>query len=197
MTLSAPSSSSCANILTIVESDAETYNYDGLFISGGNNIGGFNKYVLISSIALWCSGSHMNPSSFLKRSKGRKTFVLQLIFEINLLKKFIFPRLGIEYSLCFLWLISMPLLWIIKPRKSHVWTPKAHFNGFILSPYSLVLSKDCWGWSRWPFFDEDLMTMSSVYTCIKVSMKSWNICFIALWYVAPTFFRTKGIIIHS
>lgn len=51
MALSTPSSSYWANKLPIIESDAETYNLMDLFLMGGNNIEGFDRYLLISSKA--------------------------------------------------------------------------------------------------------------------------------------------------
>lgn len=51
MALLIPLSSSCANIIPIVESDVEIYNIIGLFISRGKSIEGFHKYAFISSNA--------------------------------------------------------------------------------------------------------------------------------------------------
>lgn len=103
-----------------------------------------------------------------------------------LLNKYIFPS---RDKSCFLFqggyvlnttfimfsFILMPFLCTTKPRKSHTCTPKAHFNGFILSPNFLIPSNDCWRWSIWPFSDEDLMNISSIYTWIHFSiiMKHW------------------------
>lgn len=52
MALSMPLSSSCANMLTMVESDAEIYNLMYLFLTGRDKIGGCVKYFFISSKAL-------------------------------------------------------------------------------------------------------------------------------------------------
>lgn len=48
MALSTPLPSSWANMLPIVESDVEMYNFMLLFHIGGSNTGGFNKYSLMS-----------------------------------------------------------------------------------------------------------------------------------------------------
>lgn len=168
-----PSSSSWANTLQIVESDVETYNFMALFLMGGNTIGGIDKYLFISSKACWCSDAHLKPSFLYNRNNHENTFILPLTFEMNLLIKFIFPNkdcscLLLVGDLVFCMdfvlfeFIFMPFLWATKPRKSHAWTQKAHFNGFILSPYFLILFNDRRRWSRWPSLDEDLMTMSSM-----------------------------------
>ncbi|KEH41687.1 hypothetical protein MTR_1g053735 [Medicago truncatula] len=79
MALSAPFSSSCANMLPIVPSDAAMYNFILLPFNNGESIGGFIKYDLTSSKAFWCSGSHLKISSFFNRSNGEKACVLPLL----------------------------------------------------------------------------------------------------------------------
>jgi len=153
MALSTPFSSCCANMLPIVYSEAAMYNFILLSFRRGESIGGLVKYDLISSKAFWCSGSYLNTSSFFKRSNGEKACVLPLRFNMNLLRKFIFPNkdcnsffvegaLVSTIAVVFFWLISIPFLWTTKPKKSPAQTPNAHFNGFIFNPYCLILSND-------------------------------------------------------
>lgn len=137
MALSMPSLFSCTNILHIVESDAEIYNFISLFLMGNNNIGGFYKYTI----------SNVAKVIF---------FVLPLRFKMNLLNKFILPNRDRScfwstealYWICSSYCSSLfwrVLLWTPEPKKSPAWTPKTHFNGFILSSYLFLLSKDCEG----------------------------------------------------
>jgi hypothetical protein len=72
-------------MLPMVESDAEIYNFINLFRMGDISIGGFERYNLISSKALWCSASHLKISSFFNLSSGEKGWDLPLRFEMNLL----------------------------------------------------------------------------------------------------------------
>lgn len=51
MALSMPSSSFWVNILSNVDSDVEMYNFIALLLMGGNNVGGFDRYLLINSKA--------------------------------------------------------------------------------------------------------------------------------------------------
>lgn len=68
------------------------YNFLSFFVMGGNNVRGFEGYFLISSNTFWCPGSHLKPSSFLKRGSGENTFDLSLRFKMNLLRKLIVPN---------------------------------------------------------------------------------------------------------
>ena len=71
MGLSTPFSSSWANMLPKVLSDAAMYNLILLLLQGGTKIGGLVRYPLILSKASCCSCPHSNPSLF-SQSKGEK-----------------------------------------------------------------------------------------------------------------------------
>src|SRR3954464_13721997 len=152
MALSMPFSSSWANMLPIVLSDAEIYRRMCFFPFGGVRIGGHVKYCFIWSKASWCSARHSNFPC-LSRSRGEKAWVRPLKLEINLLKKFILPNndcnsffvdgdLVSIMTFVLFWLISIPFLWTTKPKKSPACTKKAHLRGFIFKPYFLILSND-------------------------------------------------------
>jgi len=129
MALCTPFSSSCANILPIVHSGAAMYNFIPLFLRRGERIGRLVKYDLISWKVFWCSGSHLNTSSFFRRSSGEKACVLPHRFDINLMRKLIFPNKDCNsffvegalvsiITLVLFWSISILVLCTTKPKKS-------------------------------------------------------------------------------
>lgn len=97
-----------------------------------------------------------------------------------------------------LFLFTLILHWWAKRlRKLLICNPKTHLRGFILSLCFLIHLKAITKWPKWLETIVDLTTTSSIWTSINWPIILWNIKFIALWYVAPTFFRLKGITTHS
>lgn len=70
MALSTPFSSSWANILPMVKSNAAMYNFILLFLLGGKKIRVFIRLYLMLSKASCCSLPHVNSLSFSSRSNG-------------------------------------------------------------------------------------------------------------------------------
>ena len=165
------------------------YNLILLLLQGGTKIGGLVRYPLILSKASCCSGPHSNTSLF-NRSKGEKACAFPLRLDINHLKKFILPSrdcssflfvgaFASTIAFVLFWLILIPFLWTTKPKKSPAFTQNSHFKGFIFRPCFLILLNDCRRWSIWFFLETDFTIISSIYTCMKVLIKSWKIEFIA------------------
>lgn len=158
----------------------------------GVMMGELAKVCLISSNSFWWMLSHLKSLSSFNLSKDEKTLVFLDKLEINLHKKFTLPNKDcssflfrggdVSSTTLVLFLsISIPFLWMTKPKNSPTKTPKAHFRGFIYKPCYLILSNESFKCSIWSIFGCDLITTSSIYTCMKSLIKSWKNKFIALW----------------
>ena len=125
-------------------------------------------------------------------------------FDMNLLiyaKNPCKPRSSLRFlgsgmswmALTLAWSILMPRCRIIKPKNLPEVTPNAHLSGFILSWHFRNLSKICWRSRKGSGLFLDLTTRSSTkHSTVLYSMFSKIVC-IALWYVAPAFFKQNGI----
>ena len=129
----------------------ERYRSKGFPCCGGIGIGGWRRYSSISSKAFWHSFFHVCGSSFHRSLKiGSQVEVSlamnRLMYYSQPKKPLIsFSLLGRGISNMDLNLdgsTSIPLSPTSNPINFPAVTPKAHFYGYSLNPYSLILSKN-------------------------------------------------------
>ena len=96
-------------------------------------------------------------------------------------------------ALTFLGFASIPLWDTMNPRNFPKETPKAHMDGFNFMLYYLSVLKVSLRLSRWSSSSLLFTSISSTYTSTFLPICLLNIWFTNLWYVAPAFFRPKGI----
>ena len=128
---------------------------------------------------------------------------LSVAFEMNLLKATTLPMrdcisliiFGEDISrmaLTFLGFSSIHFFDTMKLRNFYKETPKAHLDEFNFMLYCLNVLNVSLRSSRWSFSFLLLTSISSTYTSMFLPIYLLNIWFTNLWYVAPMFFKLKG-----
>ena len=192
--------SSQTRVELITDGDTAKYKYRTSLSFGWLKRGRLTKYAFKSWKALSYSG--LQQKAFFNILKNMRHLSVER--EMNRFNATILP---VNYWSCFvLWgacifrialifsgLASVPLWETINQRNFLEDSSKVYLEGLSSIPYRLNVSKASIISSMWSFAHLLYTSISSTDTSIFRPICSQNILLTSLWYVAPTFFKPKGI----